>query len=363
MKLIGLFNLGNTCYINSVIQCFINDSEFVNKIASFKANKESNDLFKELVTFLNEPDQDNNKVTLKKINISQFIDYLQEIGAKFTIYHTGSTSRIQVKQPTQSSTSVEVIPLNESQRFTRESAEKDTEYMYLFTDNAGRTSGSGVIDPNSWYAKKYGADKKYASKTQAVARGLKNVYPITTMVDDKRTQWTDDQFNEYKKIIDDEIETIKQASKKYNGIKFGAEMPFGKGAISNMKDSAPKIWNYLNTKLAEIGIDNTGDIPVSTQPTTSIEESFFKDFIIRFNENHPEFRNLEVPKTMTYYKDYLLSRENVVAQYEASIQSITKTSDAESQQMTLELPVDNSFGLKDSFASLREIDNNLRKNC
>ena len=74
------------------------------------------------------------------------------------------------------------------------------------------------------------------------------------------------------------------------------KMPFGKGAISNMKDSAPKIWNYLNTKLAEIGIDNTGDIPVSTQPSTSIEESFFKDFIIRFNENHPEFRNLEVPK-------------------------------------------------------------------
>ncbi|MCX6711676.1 MAG: hypothetical protein NT139_01390, partial [Candidatus Woesearchaeota archaeon] len=98
-------------------------------------------------------------------------------------------------------------------------------------------------------------------KTQAVARGLENVYPITTMVDDKRTQWADAQFDTYKKIIDDEIETIKQASKKYKGIKFGAEMPFGKGAISNMKDSAPKIWNYLNTKLAEIGIDNTGDIP------------------------------------------------------------------------------------------------------
>ncbi|MCX6711684.1 MAG: hypothetical protein NT139_01430, partial [Candidatus Woesearchaeota archaeon] len=108
------------------------------------------------------------------------------------------------------STNVKIIPLNESQRFTRESAEKDTEYMYLFTDNAGRTSGSGVIDPNSWYAKKYGTDKKYASKTQAVARGLENVYPITTMVDDKRTQWADAQFDTYKKIIDDEIETIKQ---------------------------------------------------------------------------------------------------------------------------------------------------------
>jgi len=30
---------------------------------------------------------------------SQFIDYLQEIGAKFTIYHTGSTPRIKINQP------------------------------------------------------------------------------------------------------------------------------------------------------------------------------------------------------------------------------------------------------------------------
>jgi hypothetical protein len=186
---------------------------------------------------------------------------------------TASQPTTPVVTPTQPSSSVKVIPLNESQRFTRESAEKDTDYMYLFTDNAGRTSGSGTIDPNSWYAKKYGADKKYASKTQAVARGLNNVYPITTMVDDKRTQWTDAQFDEYKKIIDDEIETIKQALKNYKGVKFGAEMPFGKGAISNMKDSAPKIWNYLNTKLAEIGIDNTGDTPVSTQPSTQSSTS------------------------------------------------------------------------------------------
>lgn len=41
---------------------------------------------------------------------SQFIDYLQEIGAKFTIYHTGTTPRIQVKATTQSSTSVEIKP-------------------------------------------------------------------------------------------------------------------------------------------------------------------------------------------------------------------------------------------------------------
>jgi hypothetical protein len=32
---------------------------------------------------------------------SQFIDYLQEIDAKFTIYHTGSNPRIQVSQQIQ----------------------------------------------------------------------------------------------------------------------------------------------------------------------------------------------------------------------------------------------------------------------
>jgi hypothetical protein len=56
-------------------------------------------------------------------------------------------------------------------------------------------------------------------------------------------------------------------------------MPFGKGAISNMKDSAPKIWNYLNTKLAEIGIDNTGDMPVSTQSSNTKSQ---------INQNKPD---------------------------------------------------------------------------
>lgn len=180
----------------------------------------------------------------------------------------------------------EIIPLTESQRFTRKSAEKDKDYLYLFTDNAGRTSGSGTIDPNSWYAKKYGASKKYASKTQAVARGLENAYPITTMVDDKRTQWNDKDFDKYKEIIDDEIDTIKKALPNYKGVKFGAEMPFGKGAISNMKESAPKIWNYLNQKLAEIGIDNTGDKPIIiTQPTTNVNAPEGLPSINRTNKN------------------------------------------------------------------------------
>ena len=205
------------------------------------------------------------KGTIISLTTNKAMNWLENDGNRLAILE-------KAKASVNKTFNTSVIPLNESQRFTRESAEKDSEYMYLFTDNAGRTSGSGVINPNTWYAKKYGKDSRYASKTQAVARGLENVYPITTMVDDNRTQWTDADFDTYKKIIDDEISTIQQAAKNYKGIKFGGEMPFGKGAISNMKDSAPKIWNYLNSKLAEIGIDNTGDTPVPTQLSTSFKE-------------------------------------------------------------------------------------------
>ena len=49
---------------------------------------------------------------------SQFIDYLQEIGAKFTIYHTGSTPRIQItSQPTQAAP---VVSFDELTEFTPE---------------------------------------------------------------------------------------------------------------------------------------------------------------------------------------------------------------------------------------------------
>lgn len=172
-----------------------------------------------------------------------------------------------VNQPTEIKPN-EVIPLTTN--FSRESIKNDSDYIYLFTDNAKRTSGKNSIEASSWYRQKYTSNYplSYPSMTQAVARGLNNAFPITTMVDDNRTQWKDSQFEEYKKIIDDEINNIKEAQAKFKGIKFAAQMPFGQGKISNMKQSAPKIWNYLNEKLAEIGIDNTGTTPkVVNQPT------------------------------------------------------------------------------------------------
>jgi len=163
----------------------------------------------------------------------------------------------------QSAKDLNTIPLTEN--FSRSSVQNDPNYMYLFTDNAKRTSGKLKIEANSWYRQKYAKSESlnFPSMTQAVIRGLNNAFPITTMVDDNRTQWTDSRFEEYKTIIDDEINQIKEKLSSFKGIKFAAQMPFGQGKISNMKQSAPKIWNYLNTKLAEIGIDNTESTPKS----------------------------------------------------------------------------------------------------
>lgn len=148
-----------------------------------------------------------------------------------------------------------LIPL--SKKFTRESVTLDSDFIYIFTDNSLRSSGNNPII-KSWYTDKYGMGA-YPNTTQAVIRGLPNAFPITTMVDDNRTQWTDNLFNQYKLIIDDEISDIKNSN--FKGIKYSDKLPFGNGKISNMKISAPKIWNYMNIKLKEIGIDNTGDFP------------------------------------------------------------------------------------------------------
>lgn len=157
---------------------------------------------------------------------------------------------------------IKIIPLTIV--FYRNLVENDKEYIYLFTDNSNRTSGKILIQ-DGWYKTKYGKNKvlKHPTMTQAVIRGLDNSYPITTTVDDKRTQWKDYMFDKYKSIVDDEIQQILNVLKsgKYKGIKFSSSNPFGKGKISNMKETSPKCWNYLNIQLKKIKIDNTGEKP------------------------------------------------------------------------------------------------------
>jgi hypothetical protein len=95
---------------------------------------------------------------------------------------------------------------------------------------------------------------------------------------------------------------------------------------------------------------------------TSIEEGFFKNFIDRFKENHPElYGKKDIPVTLNYYKDYNLSRENIV-QEEVAQETLTLDTTT-SKQLDTTFEGENQLFLDESFAKLREINNNLSKNC
>lgn len=221
--------------------------------------------------------------------------------------------------------------------FSRESVTDDSDYIYLFTDNAKRTSGSNTITANSWYVKKYGR-QNFPGSTQAVIRGLDNAFPITTMVDNKRTQWNDKYFDKYKKIIDDEIATIKSQLPKFKGIKYSSAMQFGAGKISNMKNTAPKVWAYLNKKLLEIGIDNVNLKPVQSRPVNDqLNELDRKLYQLEDIEQYPP-PNDDVDNAM---RDYLTA---IGVSYKAvdTIQKITGSKNpaiavANLTKMTLEV--------------------------
>jgi len=175
-------------------------------------------------------------------------------------------SNDQIKDAVPQGTQVEVS----DKQYTRESVENDPGTMYIFTDNANRTSGTGTIDPNSWYAKKYGADNKHPSVTSALIRGLGNAYPISTM-ERKGVNWTDATFEEFKMVIDDEIAEIKAAT-HYDKIRIGN---FRIGQGGKYAKLPAQHQSYLDMKLLELGIDNTQTIPTPTltQPVVEKKET------------------------------------------------------------------------------------------
>lgn len=138
--------------------------------------------------------------------------------------------------------------------YTRKLVRENKNLMYIFTDNTDRDSGKSVIPNSSWYSQKYGEGKHYPSMTTALIRGLDNAYPITTQhwYNSQHKgitgRWNDDDFEEFKKVIDDDFENIYQNCKKYEKIIFPI------GGIFNSKISAinkvrtPKLYEYLKSK-------------------------------------------------------------------------------------------------------------------
>ena len=127
-------------------------------------------------------------------------------------------------------------------------------HLYIFTDNCDRTSGKIAIPDDSEYSKRFGkTGLMYPSSTSAIIRGLNNAYPITTKKSLKE-RWTDDDYAEFKKVIDDDIEHIKKACKKHKY----TMIIFPKNGLLNTRianitmERTPKLFIYTLKKEKEL---------------------------------------------------------------------------------------------------------------
>lgn len=142
------------------------------------------------------------------------------------------------------------------QSFTRASVKENPRTLYIFTDNTDRTSGRGTIDSNSWYAQRYGQGLHYPTTTSACIRGLDNARPISTQkkyVPGKNSSdgnWKVEDFEEFKRTIDAEIEDIIAAwnTGQYDSIKI---VDIFKGKISNISNN-PTFMGYLTSRLLDL---------------------------------------------------------------------------------------------------------------
>ena len=146
------------------------------------------------------------------------------------------------------------------QRWSRLIIESDLKSLYIFTDNTDRSSGSTPIDSNSWYIKEFGEGKKFPSKTSACIRGCHNALPITTQKyykhhnDYKLDRWEDSDINEFKKVIDKDIERIKSKVIEINPqfVWYPSSGFFFTNISYITPQRCPLIYNYLKLKLDEL---------------------------------------------------------------------------------------------------------------
>lgn len=169
-------------------------------------------------------------------------------------------------------------------RWTRDEVENDPRTLYIFTDNTDRTSGGEEIG-DGWYAEKYGKGHHFPTRTSAAIRGLPNAAPISTMkwfyrehgVSVEQARWTDSDLEEFKEVIDDEIEQIKQLwdSGNFNSIELPQNGIFG-GSISRLTATrTPKLYQYLNKKLQELSeyVQDTKKAKEYESELSNIDES------------------------------------------------------------------------------------------
>lgn len=125
--------------------------------------------------------------------------------------------------------------------YTREEIKNDHHTLYIFHDSTDRTSGKEEL------------------------HDLPNTAPISTMkwfyknhnVSPEEARWTDADLEEFKKVVDEEFEQIKQLwdSGNFNGIELPRGGLFGNSRATLSRINAtrtPKIYQHLNKKLKEL---------------------------------------------------------------------------------------------------------------
>ena len=145
--------------------------------------------------------------------------------------------------------------------YKRSEVKEQTDKLFIFTDNCDRTSGSVSIKDSSQYSQRFNkTGLKHPMKTSAIIRGLDNAYPITTQKSYSKAKniylgnWKDEDFKEFKKVIDKDIEEIKKAcvEKGYKEIIFP---PYGilNTDIARITISrTPKLFQYIIDKELEL---------------------------------------------------------------------------------------------------------------
>lgn len=202
--------------------------------------------------------------------------------------------------------------------WTRQSVANDPSTLYIFTDNTDRNSGSGVIPADSWYSKKYGEGHHFPTMTAAVIRGLDNARPISTQrwyhdgAKGPTGRWNDADFDEFKKVIDDEFEEILKEwnTGKYNTIMF----PQGDGLfntrISNISiGRTPELYQYLYSKYQNL-INTVNGSTSSNNPSAETDNS---DNSMPENARALENAYVEHQKKVEAQVNNLLDSESITA--------------------------------------------------
>jgi hypothetical protein len=251
---------------------------------------------------------------------SQFIDYLQEIGAKFTIYHTGTTPRVQVKQATAQTTTVKPVQpvqvVQQVEGFGTYTQAGTNLPVYYFSKSPDGFKPADVqkikeLDPNAIYVTdtvmaKPGSTPNITglNKTNAVLAGLgpDNYFGIPTKflanpIDNKTGRpigtvnkttnqltpaglLSDDNYDYNIQQIEAAITALKQKQAdnpdkviKFNYIGIGQSMinryenngnaiqPVGENVPAN-QETAEKTFVYLSKRLyEEFGYVNNNSLP------------------------------------------------------------------------------------------------------